>query len=62
MAKYTLDESSTSDSVAVDDKLLEKYGEPVDLTEDQYERASAIEGVKLEEASGTTAKKTAKEE
>lgn len=47
---YTLDESSTSDSVMVDDVTLEKYGDPVELTDDQYERVSALNGVTLTEA------------
>jgi hypothetical protein len=34
----------------VDDVTLEKYGDPVELTDDQYERVSALNGVTLTEA------------
>ena len=52
---YTLSEDSTSDSVEVDDKELVKYGDPVSLTQDQYDRASALDGIELVEASGQAA-------
>jgi hypothetical protein len=48
---YVLDKSSASTEVMVDNKTLTRSGKPVALTQDQYDRASALEGVKLVEAS-----------
>jgi hypothetical protein len=49
---YVLNESSTVSEVQVDDKVVSAHGDPVQLTDDQYERASAIDGVELAESSG----------
>ena len=49
--EYVLDDKSTSDEVIVDKKSVTKTGGPVALTQDEYDRASALEGVKLVESS-----------
>lgn len=52
--EYVLDESSEFTEVEVDDKRLVRSGDPVTLTQDQYDRASAAEGVKLVESAQAT--------
>jgi len=49
--KYVLDEESTSTRARVDDAVLERDGEAVELTVDQHERLSAVDGIKLRDAS-----------
>lgn len=46
---YLLDGESSYSSVEVDDQTVTK-SESAKLTQDQYDRASAIDGVKLVEA------------
>lgn len=48
--RYVLADESKYNEVVVGGKTVSKGGESVALTEGQYERASAIDGVTLEEA------------
>lgn len=49
MAKYLLDEDSEFSRATVDEKVVRKNGEPVDLTKEEVKRLEETTGVKLVE-------------
>lgn len=46
---YVLGDDATVSSVSVDDKVVTKHGDPVELTQDQFDRANSVDGVELVE-------------